>query len=115
VRRRNFADLEEPPPEDDDSWEIGDDSESERMGLPGGSRKRRRPSMAPGGGPLEDRRFGGLHCSSAVIVYVARGRGSRICVLHATLWEVMSLLHLHSCSCTELAALFAGQSSMPYV
>lgn len=58
VKRRNFADLEEQPPEDDDSWEIGDDSEGERTGVSGGLRKRRRPSAAAGGGPAEDRRFG---------------------------------------------------------
>jgi hypothetical protein len=58
VRRRNFADLEEPTPEDDDSWEVGDDSESERIGVPGAGRKRRRPSAAAGAGPAEDRRFG---------------------------------------------------------
>lgn len=63
VKRRNFADLEEPPPEDDDSWEIGDDSDAERAGGGGGggsgssSKKRRRPSSLPGG-PAEDRRFG---------------------------------------------------------
>lgn len=58
VRRRNFADIEEPVPEDDDSWEIGDDSESERTGVPGAGRKRRRPLAAAGAGPAEDRRFG---------------------------------------------------------
>lgn len=72
VKRRNFADLEEPPPEDDDSWELGDDSDSERLGggVGGGSRKRRRSSAAAAGGPAEDRRFGECVC-------VCRQTGSR--------------------------------------
>lgn len=60
VKRRNFADLEEPPVEDDDSWEVGDDSDGDGTGVAGGGRKRRRPSAAAGGGPAEDRRFGEL-------------------------------------------------------
>lgn len=79
VKRRNFADLEEPPPEDDDSWELGDDSDSERLGVVGGgSRKRRRSSAAVAGGPAEDRRFGecagrGMRCSMTVGAHAMAG------------------------------------------
>lgn len=54
VKRRTFEDIE-PDHDDDDSWEIGCDSESRGAG----GHKRRRPNSGSEGlGPAEDRRFG---------------------------------------------------------